>query len=83
MNNETNSKLEAIKLGVISIACWGMAAWALLTTTGCGAGYELGGKIGVYEIDERNQQETTTAKTKPFVCRFRQCDPAGNVIQGS
>lgn len=77
-----NTKTDKVMLGAVSVICWGFAAYVVLTTTGC-AGVELGGKLGVYEVEERQTQETVTTRAKPFVCRFRQCDPAGNVVQGS
>jgi hypothetical protein len=82
MNKMNNTKIDKLMLGAVSALCWGFAAWAVLTTTGC-AGIELGGKLGVYEVDERHTSDTVTTRAKPFICRLRQCDAAGNVIQGS
>jgi hypothetical protein len=82
MNKMDDTKMDKLMLGAVSVACWGFAAWAVLTTTGC-AGIELGGKVGIYEVETRDTQETVTTRAKPFICRLRQCDAAGNVIQGS
>jgi hypothetical protein len=82
MNNMNNTKIDRLMLGAVSALCWGFAAWAVLTSTGC-SGIELGGKVGIYEVTERETQESVKTRAIPFICRFRKCDEAGNVIQGS
>lgn len=58
------------------IAGWAWAAIALValsTLSGC-AGVELGGKLGLYRVDEKQDSSATVqAQTKPFVCYFKQC----------
>lgn len=46
---------------------------ATLLLTGC-AGVELGGKLGMYRVDERaDESKTVQAQTKPFICYWKQC----------
>ena len=54
----------------------------LLALTGC-AGIGFATKAELYEIETRDSTDVVTTRAKPFICRFRQCDAAGNVVQGS
>jgi hypothetical protein len=53
---------------LMSGALWGLIAfWA----TGCSAsGYEIGGKLGVYAVDEREDSSRTYRARKPLSCMF-------------
>ena len=46
-------------------ACW-LLALAFLGT-GC-AGLEVGGKVGLYAVDEREEVQTTRSKRRPLRC---------------
>ena len=59
-----------------------------LCFTGCSLlnpeGFELGGKVGLYAVQDRQTTETVSTKKRPVVCWLRACDEQGNVIvQGS
>ena len=55
---------------IVSLLLWGGLAYAL---TGC-AGVELGGKLGVYRVDERaDSSATKISQTKPLKCWFVSC----------
>ena len=45
--------------------------------TGC-AGMEVGGKVGVYRVDERQESQRTYRNAVPLKCYFVQCDPSGH-----
>lgn len=49
--------------------------------TGCG-GMELGGKLGVYRIDDRSEAITVKTADKPLKCLFIECPGLEN-IKGS
>lgn len=56
-------------IGLITV-CSMCALWV----TGC-AGVELGGRLGVYRVDERaDSSATVQAQTKPWKCYFTNCD---------
>lgn len=61
-----------------SMVCWGLI---LLTMTGCG-GMELGGKLGLYAVDQRNEEVKTATFNQPLKCRFWTC-PEQGVSRGS
>ncbi len=64
-----------MKSGVlISIGMWVVAAYLLLAGTGC-AGMEVGGRLGVYRVDEQESHSKTYRQdTKPLKCMFVSCD---------
>lgn len=60
-----------MKVGIIALLI--AAALGLTMLTGC-AGMELGGKLGVYRVDEiKSSQATYRAQTKPLKCLFVDC----------
>lgn len=60
----------------------GLAAVAFLSS-GCG-GMELGGRLGVYRVDERQESQRTYRQAMPLKCWFTQCGaPAADDVQGS
>lgn len=60
-----------MKFGILlSVGFW--AAMATLMT-GC-AGMEVGGRLGVYRVDEQqNTSRTYQQNTKPLLCMFKDC----------
>lgn len=65
-----------------------LAGLTMALITGCSVfnpeGFELGGKLGLYSIQDRQVSEQVSTKPRPFICNFRACDAQGNVInQGS
>lgn len=61
---------------LIGVALWiGIAS----LTTGC-AGLELGGKLGVYRVDEKQESQATRREmTKPLKCWFVNCNDEDEV----
>lgn len=59
---------------ILALWVYGMIAVLLcLNLTGC-AGVELGGRLGVYRVDERaDSSATVQAQTKPWKCYFTEC----------
>lgn len=47
----------------------------LLFATGC-SGVELGGRVGLYRVDERQESQRTYRHSVPWKCYFTQCDAA-------
>jgi hypothetical protein len=45
-------------------------------TTGC-SGVELGGRLGVYRVDERQDSSRTYRNSIPWKCYLVNCAPAG------
>jgi hypothetical protein len=43
-------------------------------------GVEIGGKLGIYGVDERQESQKMHAKPMPLKCYFVSCDP---VVEGS
>lgn len=54
---------------------------AVAAMTGC-SGLEVGGKLGVYAVDER-QDSSRTYKRPPLKCMFVACPQANEEVQGS
>lgn len=54
----------------------------ILSLCSC-AGVEIGGKMGIYGVDDRHEVQDTTSRAKPLICMWKQCDNNGNIIQGS
>jgi hypothetical protein len=63
-----------MKAGIIvsSVLWLGIA----VLTTGC-SGIELGGKVGLYAVDERREVQETASKSMPLKCRFVNCAGEG------
>lgn len=66
---------------LLSICLWAGIAYLV---TGC-AGVELGGKFGMYRVDERKESQATYQRnTKPLKCWFVDCSPkTTEEVQGS
>lgn len=67
---------------LLSICLWAGIAYFV---TGC-AGVELGGKLGMYRVDERKESQATYQRnTKPLKCWFVDCSPKATEeeVQGS
>lgn len=58
----------------------GMAA-VLFGASGC-SGMEVGGRLGVYRVDERQESQRTYRQAVPLKCYFTSCAPADEA-QGS
>jgi hypothetical protein len=65
--------MKTLKMVVSALV---VVAWC----TGC-SGIELGGKVGLYAVDERHEVQDTRSKSMPLKCRFVQCTNAE--LQGS
>jgi hypothetical protein len=57
---------------VLIIACGAISC----LTTGC-SGIELGGRLGVYRVDERQESQRTYRRSVPLKCYFTSCAPEG------
>jgi CRISPR/Cas system CMR-associated protein Cmr3 (group 5 of RAMP superfamily) len=44
-----------------------------ILASGC-AGMEVGGKVGIYKVDDREEIQTTKSKSKALKCYFVTCD---------
>lgn len=64
---------------IISVA---VLSWALLLTTGC-SGIELGGKLGMYRVDEKQESQRTYRHSVPLKCYFVNCDQPAEEASGS
>lgn len=53
-----------------------------VTTTGC-AGVELGGKLGMYRVDERQESQRTYDRKVGLRCLFTDCNKDATESQGS
>ncbi len=75
--------MERLFIGICTLAF----AIGLLGLTGCAAfnpeGFGMKVQADMYAIQDREATETITTKKRPMICYFRNCDAAGNVIQGS
>ncbi len=49
-----------------------LCSLVMMVTSGC-SGIELGGKLGVYAVDERKEVQETASKSMPLKCRFVNC----------
>ena len=63
-----------MKTGVIlGILLWTALGSVAIWCSGC-AGVEVGGKLGLYRVDERaDNSATVQAQTKPIKCWFVDC----------
>lgn len=65
---------------------WVMWAAGMLGTltvlSGC-SGIEMGGKLGVYRVDERNDASRTYRAPLPLKCYFTTCAPQGDQAESS
>lgn len=46
---------------------------AVGSLTAC-AGLEIGGKAGIYAVDERQETQTTASRMRPLKCLFVKCE---------
>lgn len=87
MNKKTIANKDELILWAISTICWGAATVLVLSATGCAVfnpeGFGIKAQADIYAIQDREATETITTKKRPMICYFRNCDAAGNVIQGS
>jgi len=67
-------------IGVATGSLWLLIAMGIASlTTGC-AGMEVGGKAGIYRVDERSDSSATkNDKIRPLVCYFKNCDDLSEV----
>lgn len=49
---------------------------------GC-SGMEVGGRLGVYRVDERQESQRTHRQNVPLKCYFLSCAPSTEEVQGS
>lgn len=43
--------------------------------SGC-AGMEVGGKVGIYKVDDRDVRETNRSRSVPLICLIKNCNEA-------
>lgn len=65
--------------GLIERLCFvGFAAGTIALASGCSiaspGGFELGGKLGLYSVDERSESTQVVTKNVPWKCRFTNCE---------
>lgn len=61
----------------------GLAALIIAAMTGC-SGMEVGGRVGLYRVDERQDSSRTYRSALPLKCYFTTCTPASaDEAQGS
>jgi len=71
-----------MKIGLIASVLFWVGVIAMTTlSTGC-SGMEIGGKLGVYAVDERSEIQRTQSKSMPLKCRFVSCDNNGGTSNG-
>jgi hypothetical protein len=60
-----------MRLGLIA----GVILWSgiMMITSGC-SGLELGGKLGVYRVDDRVESLNTKTTHRPLKCMFVPCE---------
>lgn len=75
MNREVKDDKSWLVFGVML----GVAAYAL---TGC-SGMEVGGRLGVYRVDERQDSSRTYRQATPLKCYFVNCSAGLDEQQGS
>lgn len=51
----------------LSVLLWGVAGYLAMSLTGC-AGLEIGGKAGIYAVDDRQETQVTRSRAKPMKC---------------
>lgn len=69
IKDNRNNEDKMLEIGAFAGAILGLACAYFLT--GCSAaGYEIGGKVGVYALDSRDSNETTSAKSRPLACAW-------------
>lgn len=79
---QQNGYGEWICIVMTAILSYGLAASAVLLMTGCGAGYEIGARAGIYRVDERNDASRTYASPTPLKCFFVNCGTVTATPQG-
>lgn len=67
MKNYKNDEAKKTALTGLKLAI-GLAAMAALSS-GCG-GMELGGKVGLYRVDEHQENTKMYRNTDPFICNI-------------
>ena len=67
---------------IIATIIW-VSGYAIVTSllTGC-AGMEVGGKLGVYRVDQRQESQATHHKPLPIKC-YIWADCAGTEVTGA
>lgn len=73
---EETCKAYAVLLSVL--AAVGVAVFG----TGC-SGMEVGGKLGVYRVDEHSESSSFKGRPVPLKCYFVNCGTAAEDVQGS
>ena len=71
MRTEKQAKEESML--IVTLLMCGAALSFLITATGC-AGVELGGRLGLYRVDTKQDSSATViSQTKPILCYFKDC----------
>lgn len=64
-----------LKEFIVYAAAGLLIAGLLIATSGC-SGVELGGRLGVYRVDERQESQRTYRQAVPLRCYFTSCAAA-------
>lgn len=75
--DKVNSALDASVTWSIGLVLVGTVA---ILCSGC-SGVEVGGKLGVYRVDQRQESQATHRQPIPLKCYITQCGP--EEVQGS
>jgi hypothetical protein len=67
---------------VVTILTMAATAAIALTQIGC-AGMEVGGKLGMYRVDERQESQRTYDRKVGLRCLFTDCNKENTEAQGS
>lgn len=59
---------------ILGFGIWASILAIVAVTSGC-SGVEVGGKLGVYRVDERQESQRTYRKPTPWKCYFTNCEP--------
>lgn len=79
MKNYQNDDAKNSAVGFLGLA---LALGAMALMTGC-SGLEVGGKLGLYRVDERAESQRTYRQSIPWKCYFVNCQAAPEDVQGS
>ena len=79
MKNYQNNEAKNTVMGFLGLA---LALGAMALMTGC-SGMEVGGRLGVYRVDERQESQRTYRQGTPIKCYFVNCQASPEEVQGS
>lgn len=59
--------MEQKTIEKLAVGSYALAAYLMASMTGC-AGMEVGGRLGVYRVDERREEQRTYRQALPLKC---------------